>query len=201
MKKNERPASDVLEGVVKNNHNDFISFMEIKMALHERSFGLLMLFFALPVCIPALPPGMASIPAIPLLVFSIQMLRGMDSPWMPGWLGKKTLKRETLAFIVQKTTPYLKKVEKLLTPRFSFASSAKGEKIIGLFALFFSISILIPLPLSNFLPALGILVMSLGLLSKDGVIIIMGMILGSLGVLLTSMVIFFGQQAVISFLK
>jgi hypothetical protein len=120
---------------------------------------------------------------------------------MPGWLGKKTLKRETLAFIVQKTTPYLKKVEKLLTPRFSFASSAKGEKIIGLFALFFSISILIPLPLSNFLPALGILVMSLGLLSKDGVIIIMGMILGSLGVLLTSMVIFFGQQAVISFLK
>lgn len=195
-KKNHRSASDVLEGVVKDNDADYISFQEIKMALHERGFGLLMLFFALPLSIPLpVPPGLTAIPALPLILFSIQMLRGMDSPWLPKWVGNKKIKRETLALIVEKTAPHLKKAEKLLRPRFSFASSEAGEKIVGFFALLFSLSILIPLPLTNFIPAIGILLMSLGLLSKDGIPIAIGIIVGSMGIALTTLIIIMGKHA------
>ncbi|MDF0678138.1 MAG: exopolysaccharide biosynthesis protein [Nitrosomonas sp.] len=51
-----------------------------------------------------------------------------------------------------------------------------GTYFIGLFSFIFSISIALPVPLINFLPGLGILIMSLGLLSKDGLTIIAGMI-------------------------
>ena len=72
MDKKQRAASDVLEGVVKDSVGDYISFREIKLALHERGFGLLMLFFALPLSIPLpVPPGLTAIPAIPLILFSI----------------------------------------------------------------------------------------------------------------------------------
>ena len=41
MKKEEKSASDVLAGVVRDNSADHMSFREIKVALHERGFGLL----------------------------------------------------------------------------------------------------------------------------------------------------------------
>ena len=198
IKKKNKTASDVLQGVVDDNHGDYLSFLEIKMALHERGFGLLMLFFALPLAL--VPPGLTAIPAIPLIIFSIQMIKGMDSPWLPKWVAKKTIKRSTIATIIEKAAPYLRKIEKLMRPRFSFASSHSGERVVGFFSLVFSISILIPLPLTNLIPSIGILLMSLGLLSKDGIPIIAGMIVGSFGVSIPIAIVFLGKKAVMGFL-
>lgn len=190
------PASEALHGVVRNNSADKISLFEVKEALHERGFGLIMLILSLPLCIPLpLPPGATALPSIPLLLFSLQMVMGMDSPWMPKWLGNKTIKRQTLAAIIEKGAPYLQKVERFLHPRFSFSSTVGGEKLIGIFCLVFSLSIAVPLPLTNFIPATGIAVMSLGLLSKDGITVIVGMIIGSAGVTLTTILLIFGKKA------
>lgn len=194
MDKKQRAASEVLQGVVNDSQADYISFLEIKMALHERGFGLLMLFFALPLAL--VPPGLTAIPAIPLIIFSIQMIKGMDSPWLPKWAAEKTIKRKTIAHLVEKAAPYLRKVEKLMRPRFSFASSSNGERVVGFFSLIFSLSILVPLPLTNLIPSIGVLLMSLGLLSKDGIPIILGMIIGSIGVMIPIAILFLGKQVV-----
>ncbi len=195
MKKENLPASDVLRNVVDNTTADKISFFDLKTALHERGFGLLMVIFSITVALP-MPPGLASLPAIPLLIIAIQMLMGLDSPWLPGWIGNRSIKRTTLATIIEKASPYLKKIERLLKPRLSFASSYYGERIVGLFATLFALSIMIPLPLTNMVPSLGILVMSLGLLSKDGITIIIGIIIGSIGLCITTLVIIMGEKAV-----
>jgi len=191
--KHERAASDVLEGVVKDSGADYLTFLEIKTALHERGFGLVMLFFALPIII--LPPGLTAIPAIPLVLFALQMVRGADSPWLPNWIGEKTIKRSTVAHVVVRASPRLKMVEKWLRPRFYFASSSGGEKIIGIFTMAFALSIMIPLPLTNFMPAIGISMMSLGLISKDGLAIVLGMVVGSVGITMTTMILFLGTEA------
>jgi hypothetical protein len=143
-----------------------------------------------------LPPGATALPSIPLLLFSLQMIMGMNSPWVPHWLGNKRIKRQTLAKIIEKGSPYLQRVERFLRPRFSFTSSISGEKLVGIFYLLFATSIAVPLPLTNFIPATGIAVMSLGLLSKDGITTIIGMIIGSLGVALTTLIIIFGRKAI-----
>jgi len=186
MPQEDKAASEVLTGVVQQSTSDDISFAEIKLALHERGFGLLMLVFAL-ITLP-LPPGLTVLAAIPLLFFSVQMILGVDSPWLPSWIGRRRIKRRTLALMVEKASPHLRKVERLLRPRFSYASSRTGEKIVGVFCLLFSMSIAIPLPFTNFIPAIGIALMSLGLLSKDGVVITIGMIVGMGGVMFTFVV-------------
>lgn len=191
------PASEALHGMVRKNSADKISLYEVKSALHERGFGLIMLIFSLPLCLPLpLPPGATALPSIPLLLFSLQMVVGRDSPWVPMWLGKKTIKRQTLAMIIEKGAPYLQKVERFLRPRFSFTSSLGGERLVGLFCLIFSASIAVPLPLTNFIPAIGIAIMSLGLLSKDGITIIAGMFVGSCGVTLTASILIFGKSVI-----
>ncbi|MCA9423307.1 MAG: exopolysaccharide biosynthesis protein, partial [Nitrospira sp.] len=47
----------------------------------------------------------------------------------------------------------------------------------------------LPIPLTNFPPGWGILIMSLGLLSKDGITILIGMIIGTIGVGITMIIL------------
>lgn len=198
MEKRKLPASDVLRKMVDKNQADRISFADIKSALHERGFAILMLALALPVALPIpMPPGLTLIPGIPLLILSMQMLVGLDSPWLPGIIGRRTIKRKTLAGIVEAAAPYLKKIERLLKPRLSLASSKYGERLIGLFAAIFSITMMVPVPLTQTVPGLGVLIMSLGLLSKDGITIILGMVTGSVGICFSMVVIISGEQALV----
>lgn len=189
-----RSASSVLQDVVDKNTADTLTFHDIKLSLHERGFGLLMLIFSLPIVL--VPPGLTAIACVPVLLFSAQMLFASPAPWMPKWLGQKSIKRTTLANIILKASPYLSKIERLLKPRLYFASSKRGEQIIGLFGVFFSLSIAVPLPFTNMIPAIAIAIMSLGLLSKDGLVIILGMIIGALGTTFTLLILLLGKKVV-----
>jgi hypothetical protein len=189
-------TSDLLERVVQLQQADYVSIGELKMAMHERGFGVLMAIAALPLCIPfPAPPGYTTFFSIPLFILATQMMFGMSSPWLPKWILNKNIKRKTLALLVMKASGTLKKIEKLLKPRWSFAGSRTGEKIIGGMAFLFSIAIAIPLPLTNLPPGYGILIMSLGLLSKDGLTIIIGMFVGFIGMVITMIVLMVGGAA------
>ncbi|WP_396956487.1 exopolysaccharide biosynthesis protein [Nitrosomonas sp.] len=179
----EKNTSELLQLIVVQNTNAVISVGEIKNSLHERGFAVLLAIATLPICLPVpAPPGYTTVFAIPLFIFSIQMICGMKAPWIPEWLTKKTIKRGTLDKLITKAAPWLRKIESHMHPRLTYISVHAWERIIGLFSFIFSISIALPVPLINFLPGLGILIMSLGLLSKDGLTIIAGMIVGTTGV-------------------
>ncbi|GFZ81266.1 ABC transporter permease [Rickettsiales bacterium] len=197
MQDKDRAPSEILQDVAKTGNNDKISLFEIKLALQQRGFGILMLIFALPLSIPIpVPPGFTTVFALPLIVFSIQMIYGADSPWMPKWLGNRSIARKNLAVIIEKTAPILQKVERWMQPRLFFISSTKGERFFGLVCLLCSLSIAIPLPLTNFIPAGGIALMSLGLMSKDGVVVCLGILVGAIGLLITFLVIFLGPKII-----
>jgi hypothetical protein len=190
-------TSDFLHHVVRDGNSDRITLIDLMHSIHERGFGLLTLIFSLPLAIP-MPyiPGLTTILAAPLLLFSIQMMIGSNAPWLPKWLAHKSIRRQTLAKIIEKASPILRRFEKLLRLRLDFISSNWGHKVIGFFMIIFTISIAIPLPLTNLLPAIGILLISLGLLSRDGIIIICGILIGVIGVVFTGAVLLLGKKIV-----
>ena len=78
MTTKERPTSDFLAIVVVENKKEAMTVGEIKNALHERGFGILMAIGALPLCLPIpIPPGYTTLFSIPLFIFSVQMILGM----------------------------------------------------------------------------------------------------------------------------
>lgn len=189
-------ASQILEDVVNHHTTDYVTFGELMHTLHERGFGLLMAVFVLPNCVPVpIPPGMSTVFSLPLLFLSIQMVVGLDSPWLPEWLKRKRIKRSTLAKMVEFVAPKLKRLEKVMHPRLSFASSNYGERVIGIFWLIFAISIAVPMIMTNFVPGIGILIMSMGLLARDGVTIIAGITVGLAGTAFTIAVLALGTKA------
>jgi hypothetical protein len=190
MNVKEQSIADFLAIIVVENKNDSIAVRELKHALHERGFGILLATAAIPICIPIpAPPGYTTLFSIPLFIFSIQMILGMQTPWLPAWIEGKNIQRSQLEKILAKANPWLKKIEHYMHPRMTYISTQTWERIIGMLSFILSVSIAMPLPLTNFIPGWGILVMSLGLLSKDGLTILIGMAIGVAGIGLTIIVL------------
>lgn len=186
-------TTQVLEDVVKNSSADRISINDIVDAMEGVGFGLAMMIFAFGVIIP-MPPPIPGIISIPLVIFSLQMMAGYTSPKLPRRFSKISIKRKLLATLVQKSAPYIRIVERVLRQRLIFMTTMKAERVIGFFTFLFSGFVLLPMPLSNFLPGLGVLIISFGLLGKDGLLVLLGIIVGLVGMMVSLLVVFLGFE-------
>jgi hypothetical protein len=207
MTSKQIPASELLQELAKQKKgSETVSLGEISDFLSERGFAILMILFAFPMAIPLpYPPGFTTILGLPLLIFSIQMILKMSKPLLPKWMAKKTIKTSHLIFAIEKSSKYFVKAEKILKPRLPYFSSEIGERIIGVVALLCSIAIVLPILFGNSIPSAGILIMSLGLLGRDGVVIILGIVVSIISLFVASMVVFLffygAKMAAGSFLK
>ena len=64
-----------------------------------------------------------------------------------------------------------------------------------------SISMMIPIPGTNTLPAIGIFITAFGLLEEDGLICLFGLFVCSLAATLTTGILIFGKEAVEAFIE
>ena len=196
------PVSETLEKMAHHYRSSSrVSVNDLLHSLKHRGFGLLMLVLVLPNCVPVpIPPGGSTLLSVPLFFIALQMLWGKHSPWMPRWLRHKSLEQTTIDKIIRLAAPKLRWVEKFLKPRFTFANSKTGERFIGFIWLAFAISIAVPLPMTNFLPGVGTLIMALGLLGRDGLVVIFGILIGIAGVMFTILLLTVGVESLISLL-
>jgi hypothetical protein len=201
IKKKHTNTSDVLEKLAiehtTENREDVITLDELKNSLHERGFGLILAVICLPVSLPIpVPPGYTTIFSIPLFFVLVQMIMGLNSPWLPKWLGQKKIKKTFLKAIISKSVPYFRWIEKFLHPRLTNISTRYWEKFIGFsgFILAVDIFLPIPIPLSNFFPGIGILIMAVGLMGRDGVMILIGFAIGCFGLIYTVVALILGYE-------
>jgi hypothetical protein len=187
----ERIKQTFLQDSTKDD--DKITIKELIEFLERGGFGVVMLLFSLPILIP-LPPPVPTFISLPLLFFSVQMILGLNHPKLPNFLSKLSIKRKILAKIVEKSVPYINKIDKVMRPRFSFFIGPSIEKILGIFCFIFSISILLPIPLTNLIPGIGIIIISLGLISKDGLFVFAGLAVGIFGTIITMITIVSGIE-------
>jgi hypothetical protein len=177
-------VSEILEKVGKKQKGGKTKISELMEDFHENGILLAMIFFSLPVAIPLpYPPGFTTVMGIPLMILSIQMLLGNKKVSLPQKINDYELKNSTLRAISDKVVPRLVSVEKYVKPRFSFAKSVYCEQFIGFISLLAAFSVALPIPLTNAIPALGIAVMALGLLNRDGLVIIVGFFITVIGLL------------------
>ncbi|NJO53803.1 MAG: exopolysaccharide biosynthesis protein [Bacteroidales bacterium] len=59
---------------------------------------------------------------------------------------------------------------------------------MGAFFVLGAISVILPLPGSNFPPAIAAVLMSLAMLEEDGVVLMIGLVIGTLGLVYTMLV-------------
>ncbi|ATU90607.1 exopolysaccharide biosynthesis protein [Phyllobacterium zundukense] len=158
---------------------DRISFNDILSALSERSFGALMVLFSALNLLP-LPPGTSTIFGIPLVLLSIQLLMGFENPWFPAFIRQKSIRIESYRSFIARLEPLLMRFEKLARPRYWLVPQMIVERVVSIVALLMSLIVILPIPLINQMPALSIILLSIGLGEQDGVWLGTGLLVAAL---------------------
>ncbi len=181
---NETPSIfRVLDGLASKAGRDGYTLQHIMSQLGDRAFGTFIFFLAIPCCIPFLYI-IPQIVSLPLLLLSWQMVLGTNEPWIPESLGKRRIDKENLKRIAKAGYRWLGWVEKITRPRIESIIGRGLRRVVGLCLCVFSFSIMLPIPATNTVPGYAIAVISCGMIGKDGLMILGGLLVGWVWVLL-----------------
>lgn len=189
-----RRASDHLEHL-RTINPEALKLHHIVDALHEGGFSLMLILFAAPLALPLPALGIAQVMALPLLFLSAQLAMGRKSLWLPQKLAKKSIDHASFMHILDKALPWLHRIERLLHPRLRWLSGRLGHHLIGVACMLCSISVAMPVPFSNTVPSMGIVLMAIGLLERDGLVQLAGVLVGAGGITLALAIYFVGIEA------
>lgn len=173
------------ETLVEDTSIERISLADMMEHFGRRSYGLIMLALALPNMIPIYIPGLSVICGLPIMILGYQLARQQPHPTLPKFLMTKSFARSDLNRVFVRAVPALQRVEAVLKPRWGHMTTPSVETAVGLAAMTLSLFMLLPLPMTNIGPAIGIAVLSLGLVEEDGLFIAIGAAVSSLAVFIT----------------
>lgn len=180
-------ASKILREFEHKPKEGKTTLSEIVEEFHENGLLMTMIFFSLPVAVPLpYPPGFTTIMGIPIIILAIEMICGVKEVKLPKRIQGYSVNNSMLRRISSKIAPVAEFIEKHIKPRFDFAKSTYCEQFVGVISLISAIAIILPFPWTNSIPAIGISIMSLGLLGRDGVTIFIGFLVSIIGVMIAA---------------
>ncbi len=174
-----RTLSELLTDLRDHVTEENVSVATIQEAFHERGFGFFLFLLGLPAAVPIPAMGMHTVISIPMLLLTFQQMMGFHKIWMPDIIRKRTIKRETLVNIIDHCLPWAHKLEKVTKPRMGYITHGYFSNLIGLLGFIQVACIAVPLPLTNTVPAIGIILMSAGVLTRDGLAVLLGAVIGT----------------------
>ena len=182
-----------------------VKLIDILSLAGERIFGFLFVILALPSALPVPAPGYSIPFGIVMLLLAFQLIVGAKRPWLPQRMMNHAIKLEKVRSFVKAGIPWLKRVEALARPRFTYiCTSLPGRVVIGVAIALMSISMMIPIPGTNTLPAIGIFVTGFGLVEDDGAISLGGLVLCLMGATLSISILiafWFGGTSLVDVIK
>lgn len=160
-----------------------VTVEELVASLDSRAFGFVVLLMALPNLTPGPSmPGFSTIFGVPVCIVAAQMALGRSRPWLPHWIGKRAISRGRVARVIGHAIPMVRRIEKLLKPRWPLLTQSIIGRWTGVGCLAAGVLLALPIPVFSMAPAFALVLLSLGLLARDGIMLILGhaAVIGSL---------------------
>ena len=155
-----------------------------------RGPAFLMLFLCILSMIFSIVPGFSTIVGLPLLFLCWGMALGKKQLRLPDWLGRRTLEHDTLIGGLEKRLDYVRRAERILRPRLTFLCSREFLRFVGFVGVICAIVLSLPILLRNFPPTLAVFLMALGVLGRDGIFVLAGLIVAGLVVTTLAVIAF-----------
>jgi hypothetical protein len=176
-------TSEVLT-VLAAQETDRLTVGDIVAVLRDRAFALLIVLLGLPNCLP-MPPPIPLICGLLLALVAGQLAAGMASPWLPRSLLGRSIRKADLQRAVSRAVPILRRLERWSRPRIRLFEHGLAMRTMGLLILTLALALIVAAPIVGQIPlGLAVSLVGLGLVERDGVVVMIGLGLGALGVLL-----------------
>lgn len=187
--------SVVLTELARSMPSNGWTLRQLLEQLADRGLLMLCMVLTVPFLLPVSIPG-SSTPfglLIAIVGFSIMM---DHQPYLPSKIVDKQISAHQLRPVLEKGSQLFAKIERWIHCRVpvmtesAFITRFNGFMIITNAGL---LMIPLPLPLSNTIPAYGVLFVAAGMLQRDGYLVILGYAMALLSILYFSLVAFAGM--------
>jgi hypothetical protein len=135
--------------------------------LPRRSFGIIMLLLA----VLAIAPGVCIVAGLLLLILACQIVLGRAAPYIPRFIASRQLPTRYLAPVLARAVPVLRRVERIVHPRWSSVLGPMRRVAAALVMLLCILMVLAPIPFVSVVPALAVALIALAYLEEDGVLL------------------------------
>jgi hypothetical protein len=190
-----RRISSILEALPHAVEGDRISFGDLVDAFDGRAYGPLIVLFAAPNILPVALPGISAILGAPLILLTAQLMMGRRRPWLPRFLRNRSLRRVDFERLIARIVPRLKRIERMIQPRYLGLTGSLGARAIGAAGFLLATMVFLPIPFGNALPGLALVLMAAGLLGRDGLAVLLGGAVGIAGLAVVSGFVWGALQA------
>lgn len=168
--------SHMLTGLIDEIHGDTITLRELLERSGRQGMLLICALSTLPFLIPVSIPGVSTVfgAAIVLLASALFLNR---LPWLPQRILNKPLDAHKLVPVLRKGAGLVSKIDRWVKERWLHLTSATMLRLNSAAVVFGGLLLMVPLgpiPFSNTAPAVGILLLTIGLLQRDGLFVLLG---------------------------
>lgn len=170
----------LLDALAEGDPQDLLPLGELLQGLGRRAFGVL-LFLATPA---SFIPGVAGLISSPIVVLvGLQLMLGRRRPWLPRWLAARGPHRDTIQRFDARFSPWLRRLERSIKPRWPALLDHRAATVYsGLLLILLGLLLGLPIPFTNALFGVLLLVFALAYLERDGLTLLVGWIAGTIAV-------------------
>jgi hypothetical protein len=153
----------------------------------EKSFAIL---FVVLLAVPALPiptGGVTHVFEVIAVLLSLQLIAGREHIWLPERWRRLDMASPTQRRFLTSLLRWIRRLERISRPRLRFVFDHRLSNIVfGLLVAALSIAAFLAPPFTGLdtLPALGAVLISLGVLLEDALVVAAGLVVGAAGVVL-----------------
>ena len=162
-----------------------LTVREIMSVLQDRAFALLIVLLGLPNCLP-MPPPIPLVCGLLLALVAVQIVFGRDAPWLPKQLMNRSVSRMDVERAVGRAVPAFRRLERISRPRMTFLDTPLAMRLMGAVVLVLALGLLFAPPFVGQIPlGLAVCLVGLGLVERDGLVVVAGLVIGSIGLTLS----------------
>ncbi|MBD1938498.1 exopolysaccharide biosynthesis protein [Microcoleus sp. FACHB-68] len=182
--------SQDIESLLKRLSETSLTLADIITETKERGFSLVIGLITLPFLFP-MPPGLTAVLGIGSLLLAAQMALGRRTPWLPKKVAQFQFPHAFVLLLLKnlkKITRILEKLTKRRLPR--IADNPRVWQMNGVCIAWLTLLLMLPIPFTNPIPTIGILLFVVATLESDGLLICISYILTLLITLLFAFIIY-----------
>jgi hypothetical protein len=164
----EPRLSEIFARTLDANDDGVVVLGEVLDKAGDRGYGFLLILLAIPAFIPILPPGTSGVLGALMSIVALQMLFGLKQPWFPKRWRNKVLSPKVVRSLQTRGVAILRQIERVSHPRGRrFTRNGLILRLSALVVIGLALVLSSPMPFMNTLPALGVLLIGVGLANRD----------------------------------
>lgn len=177
-----RRLSEDFHDLLRETAGRGVTLGELERRLQGRGFALFILIMSLPFISPVAIPGLSIAFGVVIMLLGLRIAMG-HKPDLPGFILKKEINHKLLERIIGLGLKICRAIEKFARPRMHFLRRSRTAiNVIGLGLASGGLQLLMPIPgvfpLTNTIPAVSVVMLTIGLIERDGVFVLAGYLTG-----------------------